>query len=248
MSEAADRALPELRCPRIRTPVVIDGNPHKAPWLTIPPVWLVPSNGRPARDAPPADVAIAQLAPAATPLDPRWRWQPTAVRVAHDGAQLYVCFQCVDRDIWGRAAGRNAPIYDEEVVEMFLSPGAEPTRYVELEANPRGAWFEARIDSPDRQRRTMRVDRDWVCAGWQRAVRVRGDLARRDNQHVWWCAEWAIPFAALGSAPPRPGERWRANFYRIDRAGDGQFSAWSPTLADPPDFHVPDRFGHLVFA
>jgi hypothetical protein len=161
---------------------------------------------------------------------------------------LYLCFHCVDRDIWGRGAERNAPIYDEEVVEAFLAPGPDPSPYFELETNPCGAWFEARIESPDRRRDTMRVDRQWVCAGWERAVRVRGDVSRRDGRHVWWSAEWAIPFAALDVAPPRPGASWRANFFRIDRAGEGQFSAWSPTHADPPDFHVPDRFGWLHFA
>lgn len=248
MPPAEGLALPELHCARIPSRIAIDGNPHKAPWTTIPPVWLLPSSGRPAPHAPPVDIARTQLAADAAPLDARWRWQPTALRVAHDGARLYVCFHCVDRDVWGRPAARNEPIYDDEVVEAFLAPGPDPTSYFELETNPRGAWFEARVDSPDRQRRTMRVDRSWVCAEWERAFHVRGDLSRRDGRHVWWSAEWAIPFAALGVAPPRPGARWRANFFRIDRADEGQFSAWSPTLADPPDFHVPDRFGWLVFA
>lgn len=245
---AGEVSVPVAICPRLGEPISIDGDPDKLPWSRLTPAWLVPSDGTPAPEAPPLAVAQAHLEPDAAPLPRRWLWQPTALRVAYDATHLYVCFHCVDRDIWGRPAARNAPIYDDEVVEAFLAPGRAPEPYFELETNPLGAWFEARIESPNRQRRTMRVDRHWVCAGWQRAVRVRGDLAQRDGRHVWWCAEWAIPFAALGAAPPGPGERWRANFFRIDRAGDGQFSAWSPTFADPPDFHVPDRFGWLVFA
>ncbi len=248
MSSASNSALPELRCARIRPPAAIDGNPHKDPWNAIPAVWLVPASGRPAALSPPPAVARAHLAPDAEPLDPQWRWQPTALRIAHDGERLYLCFHCVDRDIWGRPAVRNAPIYEDEVVEAFLAPGPDPATYFELETNPRGAWFEVRVESPERSRRSMRVDDGWVCTGWERAHRVHGDLARRDGRHSWWSAEWAIPFAALGAAPPRPGTRWRANFYRIDRADGGQFSAWSPTLTTPPDFHVPDRFGWLVFA
>jgi hypothetical protein len=41
---------------------------------------------------------------------------------------------------------------------------------------------------------------------------------------------------------------WRANLYRIERPRDGggaEFSCWSPTFTDPPDFHRPDRFGLL---
>jgi hypothetical protein len=95
----------------------------------------------------------------------------------------------------------------------------------------------------------MRVDRDWRCEGWERGVRVRGTLDRRDDVDVWWSVEWAIPFAALpGGRAPAPGERWRANFFRIDQARGGQYSAWSPTFADPPDFHLPDRFGVIEFS
>jgi hypothetical protein len=60
--------------------------------------------------------------------------------------------------------------------------------------------------------------------------------------------EAALPFSQIGreGRAPLDGERWRANFYRIDRAGAGEFSCWSPTLV--PNFHVPARFGNLVFS
>lgn len=237
--------LPELVVPQVAAPGAIDGDPHKLPWSALAPTWLGPSQGGVAKDAPPASVAQAALAADAAPLPLRWGFQPTALRVAHDGARLLVCFHCVDRHAWGSHEGRNQPIYDEEVVEAFLAPGADPRTYFELEQSPVGAWFEARIESPYGRRATMRVDREWRCAGWQRAVRLCADEAGR---HVWWCAEWAIPFAALDAPAPAPGDRWRANFTRIDREGQGQFSAWSPTLVTPPDFHRPDRFGWLVFA
>jgi hypothetical protein len=215
--------LPTLRVPRIGGRIRVDGDLAKAPWRGIAAVPLVDATG------------------AARAL------QPTALRLAHDGERLYVAFACADRDVWGTHRGRNAPIYDEEVVEAFLAPGADARSYFELETSPLGAWFEARVESPDGVRSTMRVDRDWVCAGWERAQRVDGDLARRDGSHRGWSAEWAIPFAALAAPPPAPGTRWRANFFRIDRANGGEFSAWSPTLASPPDFHVPARFGVLEF-
>ena len=48
-------------------------------------------------------------------------------------------------------------------------------------------------------------------------------------------------------SPFRPdhGDRWRANFYRIDRAHDAdEYSAWSPT--GEIQFHMPNRFGYVV--
>ena len=249
--------LPTFVCPRIAHGIRVDGDVHKPPWPSIEPLWLVPSHGR---GAPP-DVAAAlrHLAPDAPPLDPRVEFQPTAVRVCRDDTSLYVAFQCVDRDIWGSFSGRNQPIYTEEVVEAFLAPGPDVRRYVELETSPRGAWFEASIESPELGRCGMRADRDWRCAGWQRAVRVRGTLrdgargagreAGETAPSCWWSVEWAIPFASLpGGAVPCAGDRWRVNFFRIDAERGGQYSAWSPTFADPADFHLPERFGIVVFA
>jgi hypothetical protein len=242
----AEPSLPVLACQRIETPFRVDGDVHKPPWTAIEPVWLAPADGS-AAAVPSVEIAKRHLAEDASPLPARFSWQPTALRTCRDEARLYVAFQCVDRDAWGTHEGRNAPIYEEEVVEAFLAPGPTPRRYFELESSPRGAWFEARIDSPEGRRATMHVDRDWVCAGWERAVRVRGRLERHDGDDAWWSVEWAIPFASLGVEPPPAGERWRANFFRIDREGGGQYSAWSPTFARPPDFHVPDRFGVLAF-
>jgi len=220
------KALPVLPVPRIAQTFPIDANLNKAPWNRLAPVPLAASHGR----------------------DPENRArsvQPTALRVCHDGERLYVAFDCADRDVRGTLRGRNAPIYGEEVVEAFLAPSGDPRRYFELESSPRNAYFEAVIDNPDGARRTMRSDLDWVCRGWQRAVHVRGTLDLRDDVDDGWSVEWAVPFEALGAPSPKPGERWRGNFYRIDRASGGEFSAWAPTLADPPEFHLPNRLGVL---
>ncbi len=221
--------LPVLVVPRIRERVPIDGDLNKSPWKSLRPVGLVASHGRDAASGAPLV-------------------QPTALRVCYDGERLYIAFDCVDRDVWGTFRGRNERIYDEEVVEAFLAPSGDPRRYFELESSPRGAYWEGVIDNPDGQRATMRSDLDWVCAGWERAIRVRGTLDVRDDVDEGWAVEWAIPFAALGAAPPRPGARWRANFYRIDQANGGEYSAWSPTFADPAEFHLPSYFGVLEFA
>jgi len=241
--------LPILVCSRIAKSIRIDGDIHKPPWPEIEPVWLLPSHGRTGEMGVSSEQALRHLALDAPPLPAEVEFQPTAVRVCYDESRLYVAFQCIDRDIFGSYSGRNEPIYNEEVVEAFIAPGPDPRRYFELETNPRGAWFEARVVSPDCERRSMVVDKDWICAGWLRAVRVRGTLDLRDDIDCWWSVEWAVPFAAMGVArAPGTGERWRGNFFRIDRAAGGQFSAWSATLADPPDFHRPSRFGILEFA
>ena len=220
--------LPLLRVPRIRGRVPIDGDLNKPPWSRLAPTPLAPSHGR-------------------DPGNARSSVQATALRLCHDGERLYVAFDCADRDVWGTYRGRNERPYDEEVCEAFLAPNGDVRRYFELESSPRGAYWEGVIDNPDFARATMRTNLDWVCAGWERAVRVRGSLDVRDDIDDGWSVEWAIPFASLEAAPPRAGERWRANFFRIERprGGPDEFSAWSPTFAEPAEFHLPQHFGVL---
>ncbi len=83
----------------------------------------------------------------------------------------------------------------------------------------------------------MQVDFGWNCPGlhWQ---------ATRDDENHTWQAMLGLPLAELTVERVLPAQ-WRANFYRIERPREGadEFSCWSPTLAEPADFHRPARFG-----
>ncbi len=166
--------------------------------------------------------------------------EQTRVRLCWDDLALQVRFDCMDLDAWGTYRQRNDPIYQEEAVEVFLAPGEEdPVRYFEFEVSPLGTLFDATIHNPTSSRVDMTGDPSWDCPGLQWAAGP-GDI-RQD----WW-AWLSIPWSAVSpsSEPPRI---WRANFYRIERprGGEPEFSAWSPTLTRPADFHKPARFGFL---
>src|SRR5664279_588290 len=158
----------------------------------------------------------------------------TALRVGLRGADLCVRFDGRDDGVVATLTERDAPLWQEDVFEVFLSPEDPPRLYYEFEVNPLGTLFDARVSSPDLARATMRVETAWDCAGF--AARVTRGPGR-------WSASLRIPLGPLcDGAPP---ETWRANFYRIDRGAVDEYSAWAPTLADPPDFHVPEKFGTL---
>ena len=213
------------RCRRIRTPIEVDGALDEAAWLAAEPAsaFMLSAGSGPPR-------------------------LPTEARLCWDETHLYVAFSCRDTDIWGTYTQRDEPLFDEEVVEIFLCPTGNLQHYYEFEVNPRGTVFDAKVFNPELDRRTMLVDREWDAAGLRTAVRVAGTLGQRDDHDLGWIAELAIPFADLGlPSPPTPNEQWRMNLYRIERGEVEEFSAWSPTLKSPPDFHVPSRFGTLVF-
>lgn len=168
----------------------------------------------------------------------------TVVTLGADDCALAVRFDCVDPDPWSRFRRRDEPLWQEEVVEVFLAPGTNtPRRYVELEVSPAGVLFDAVIDNPTGLRRDLVADTSWdgPGLGWAAGLAPGG----------WWATfeiPWATVLAALGHEGPNPQD-WRANFYRIDRPRDGspaEFSAAAPTLVTPADFHRPECFGYLV--
>ena len=170
--------------------------------------------------------------------------QATTVRVAWNDAALHVRFDCVDHHAWGTLTHRDDPIWQEEAGEVFLAPGgADPVDYFEFEVSPRGALFDARIHNPTSLRADLRADVAWDCPG------IRWEVGRGSERQDWW-AVLVLPWSGLlgsiqSTAPPPPV--WRANFYRIERpeGAAAEFSAWSPTLVRPADFHKPARFGVL---
>lgn len=167
---------------------------------------------------------------------PRWG---TRVEAAWDEACLRVAFECRDDDAWGSFVTRDEPLWQQEVVELFLAAGeAVPVEYFEFEVSPTGVLFDARVANPHGDRMGMVVDSAWNCPGIEWSAAPTGE-------HDDWRAELVIPWRGLGhAAAPRV---LRANFYRIERPRGAapEFSCWSPTYTSPADFHRPRQFGVL---
>jgi hypothetical protein len=168
----------------------------------------------------------------------------TSVAVWFDDEHLSVLFSSSDDHVEATHLTHDAPLYEQDVVEIFAAPDS-PQTYFELEVSPRGTLFDARIESPDGDRKTMHVDREWTCVGLFAAIR------RVTETHGATTIDTLVrvPFASFDRSTPRDGETWRINFFRIDRHPDlgDEYSAWQPTLKNPPDFHVPAAFGTLRF-
>lgn len=166
--------------------------------------------------------------------------QPTHARVAWDGERLFVRFDCRDEEIWWTHTRRDAALWEEEVVEIFLAAGAEdPARYFEFEVNPGGVLFDAVVENPDGIRATLRADTSWDCRGLLWAAEADPAAGR-------WIAYLGIPLRELTGSRSIPTV-WRANLFRVDRPRGGapEFTAWSPPLTEPADFHKPSRFGRI---
>src|SRR5438477_7569572 len=151
----------------------------------------------------------------------------TSVAAYFDDEQLTIVFSAIDDEVVATYLEHDAPLYEEDVVEVFLAP-ERITRYFEIEVNPLGTTFDAIIESPDGVRSTMKTDLAWTCDGLFAAIRRVNDVVDTVIR---------IPFSSLARSAPADGETWRANFYRIDRSAsrDAELSAWQPTLKQPAD-------------
>lgn len=168
--------------------------------------------------------------------EPRLR---TTVAMYADEECLTAIFVADDDEVVATHLEHDAPLYQEDVLELFLAP-AQDAVYFEIEVNPLGSIFDARIESPEGTRKSMRADIEWTCAGLFAALR----RTPRKLETVI-----RIPFASLGARRPDPGSAWRGNLFRIDRSSSGdEYTAWRPTMKNPPDFHVVAAFGRLQFS
>ena len=161
--------------------------------------------------------------------------QGTSIRAVWDAEELRVLFQASDTHAWATLTERDAPLYEEEVIEVFLDPAGDLASYFEIEINP----LNAVLDLVLRRNRSGYVkDFAWRCEGLRTAVAKSATA---------WSAELSIPFRSLTDAPPKVGDYWRVNFCRIDRPPGvpRELTAWSPT--GRANFHTPERFGVMRF-
>jgi hypothetical protein len=175
--------------------------------------------------------------------------EPTRLRICYNSTYLYLGWSCTDSDIQATLTQHDANLWDEEVVECFITPH-RLTRYFELQWNPLGTTFDGIILNTlgeDGLSRKRDLERDWNPPNIISAVVVEGRLSGKADKDKEWRVEAAIPFAELETGAPRPGDVWRANFYRYNRTSgkETEFLAWSPTCTKT--FHEPNRFGFIQF-
>lgn len=168
-------------------------------------------------------------------------------RMAWDEAHVYFAVEVEDGDLRTPFTEHDAPLWEADVVELFLDPTGGGRDYLELQVSPRGVVFDTHYE---RRRVPKPIGNAAWSSGMEAAVRAHGTLndSRPDRGYT---VEAKVPLEALAERSPTAGElgvghRWRANFYVIDaRRGGGSAAAWSPPLVG--DFHYPPRFGRLVF-
>ncbi|NIA31677.1 MAG: hypothetical protein GWP06_17430 [Actinobacteria bacterium] len=220
--------LPEVMCKKVSREPVLSGKMDDPLWQSAPAVKLNDAiTGDPGR-------------------------YDTKVRLLYDDKYLYVGFSCQDDYIWGTLTEREDPIWDEECVEVFLNPANSKHQYYEINVSPKNTMFDACIvndRTPENSERQFKSLPEWNAKNLRTVTHIKGEVDI-PGKGKSWTAEFAIPLEELYGAentPPKSGDVWRVNFYRIDspKKGKQEYYAWSKT--EGPAFHLPWRFGYLKF-
>lgn len=216
--------IPSYSAPRASRAPVIDGRLDDPAWQDAP--WTEP---------------FVQTMTGA-PGQPR-----TRARLTWDAEFLYAAFEVEDDYLRADLSGQDPHLWTQDTVELMIDPDGDGLNYFELQLAPSGETFDTRYDS-------RRVPQPFGHLRWESgiegAIALRGTL-NDDAADEGYTAELRIPWSAFDAGqtpagPPSAGDTWRLALYVLDARPEGQGGVgWSPPMVG--DFHVPERFGRLVF-
>jgi hypothetical protein len=161
---------------------------------------------------------------------------------------VYVLFDGSDEVLTATLDKDFADLWTEDVYECFFWTDEAHPIYFEYEISPLG--YELPILVPNLNGRFLGW-RPWNYDGARqvrKAVAISGGPPQSMAKIDGWRAEVFIPFdllKPLSNVPPKPGTRWRANFYRIDYDG-GRETQWDWARVGI-NFHDFNNFGTVVF-
>lgn len=169
-------------------------------------------------------------------------------KVLYSKTGLYVLLDGTDQKLTATFQEDFANLWTEDVFEVFLWTDERHPIYFEYEISPLNRELPILVPNLG--------DRFYGWLPWhyegnrktRKATTTVGGPQKSGAEITGWKAEVFIPFELLiplQNVPPKPGTRWRANFYRMDHDG-GKTTGWDWARVGP-SFHEYQKFGTLVF-
>lgn len=173
----------------------------------------------------------------------------TKVLVGWSNTRLYVAFIADSKNVKNTVTKHDDDgLYQQDVVELFIDPDGDGKNYFELEWNCLNTSLDFFFTDP-----LQGLDKAWAPKGMQSAVKVRGTANQPGDVDTGMTVEISLPWDGFSAwskkgLPPQAGDSLPLNFYRIiyPATGSAELISWTPTGA--PSFHMPEKFGALVFA
>lgn len=172
----------------------------------------------------------------------------TRLKTLYSENGIYFLFECEDEKLTSTMEADFLDLWKEDVVEIFLWPDNQYPVYFEYEISPLN--YELPIIIFNNNGELLR----WQPFHYEsnRQTRHETFIIREtygcDCVIKGWSAEFFIPFKLLkplNNVPPKKGNQWKANFYRIDYDHpNGIQWTWKPV---DKSFHEINNFGSIIF-
>lgn len=185
-------------------------------------------------------------------------WGPpqyrTTFKALWNDAGMAIRFDAIDDHPWHTMTRHDDRIAEEEVVEVFLDPARSGRDYAEVEISPINVITDLHVIEPWPN---LTSNRQWNWGGLESTVIPGSALGLPGGS--WVALAW-LPWSGLATmtpvvpllVPPKQGDAWRFNVFRIKRPHgptepecNAIYAAWS--TPDGPSFHAPAFFRDLVF-
>ena len=172
----------------------------------------------------------------------------TKVKMLYSKKGVYLLMHGTDAKLSAKLSKDFEQLWTEDVYEAFFWTDEKYPVYFEYEISPLN--YELPILVPNFDGKFMGWT-PWMYEGGRKtkkAVHITGGKAESGAAIKSWQAEVFFPYEMLkplSNIPPKPGSKWRANFYRMDY-DDGKKTAWDWSRVGP-SFHEYEKFGTLVF-
>jgi hypothetical protein len=202
------------------------------------------------------------------PAKPRPRYR-TRAKLLWDDDYLYFAVEMEEPHLWATLTERDAVVFHDNDIELFIDPDGSTHRYMELEINQLGTAWDLLLAKPYRDGERVAFS-GWDMRGLQIGRTLRGTLNQPGDRDQGWTVEVAVPWRALRESygeplRPKAGEQWRLNFSRVQwrtRESNGGYAklldaqsgrplpednwVWSPQGV--VNMHYPEMWGVVQFS
>lgn len=211
----------EFEVPRITEAPVIDGSSKDTVWQGIP--WI--SDFRDGK------------------LPSRKAAVQTKFKAAHDNSFLYFIVRAEEPSIGNLITSsrniKDANIWSDDSVEIFIDPGRLERRYYHLIINHHGTIYDSHCEFMGAEGLEFAMD-----SGWD--ISAKAAVAKGKD---YWTVEFVLPLAEM-DITPEAEKFWGINIARNRRAGGRhELSSFAPMSFAPmrDGFHQPEKFAAAEF-
>ena len=173
----------------------------------------------------------------------------TRFKMLYSNTGLYFLMDGTDRTLTATMNEDFMDLWNEDVFEVFLWTDERYPVYFEYEISPLNYELPILIPNFGGQFlgwRPWHYEKDRQT---RKATSITGGPKTSRATIQGWRAEFFVPYTLLRplqNVPPKPGTRWRGNFYRMDYDNGNRTQwDWAPV---GPSFHEYQKFGDILFA